>query len=132
MKMRPLTLFESKESNGKVSLKDLFDGKTPSAKGLEFDIKDLAFLICRGGWPLAIGKDDDVALAQAINYYDAVINEDIIRACQDDKNEMKLEPERAKRILRSYARNLSQQISIEAIRNDAIINDEETFSESTI
>lgn len=132
MKMRPLTLFESNDSNGTVSLKDLFDGKAPSAKSLGLDINDLAFLICRGGWPLAIHHDRDVALAQAVNYYDAVINEDIIRASEDDKDETKLDPDRAKRILRSYARNLSQQVSIENIRKDTIANDEETFSVSTL
>lgn len=132
MKMRPLSLYESKDSNGKVSLKDLFDGKTPKAVSNKLSLNDLAFLICRGGWPLAINNDKEIALSQAINYYDAVIMEDVIQACENDENEIKLDSERAKRVLRSYARNLSQQIPIETIRKDAIANDVESFSESSL
>lgn len=128
VKMRPMSLYETGESNGTVSLHELFEGKEPSAIGPSYDLGDLGYMICRGGWPLAINDDKEVALAQAVNYYDAVINEDIIRASEDDKDEIRLDPERAKRVLRSYARNLAQQTPIEVIRQDAISNDVESFS----
>lgn len=131
-KMRPMSLYESGESNGTVSLRDLFAGKKPNAIGPSYDLYDLTYFICRGGWPLAINDDKEIALAQAVNYYDALINEDIIRANEDDEDEIKLEPERAKRILRSYARNLSQQIPIEQIRQDTISNDTESFSTESL
>lgn len=132
VRMRPMSLYESGESNGAVSLSNLFAGKVPGATGPSYDLYDLAYLICRGGWPLAINDDHEIALAQAVNYYDAVINEDIIRASEDDKDEIRLEPDRAKRVLRSYARNLAQQTPIAAIRQDAIANDTETFSNSSL
>ena len=130
--MRPMSLCETHESNGTVSLSDLFAGKKPNAVGIPYDLNDLAYLICRGGWPLAINDDREVALAQAMNYYDAVIHEEIIRACENDEDEIRLEPERARRVLRSYARNLAQQTPIEAIRQDAVANDTESFSTGSL
>lgn len=132
VRMRPMSLYETSESNGSVSLRELFAGKVPNTTGPSYDLNDLAYLICRGGWPLAIHDDREIALAQAINYYDAVINEDIIRASEDDEDEIRLEPERAKRVLRSYARNLAQQTPIEVIRQDAIANDTESFSTGSL
>lgn len=132
MRMRPMSLFESKDSNGSVSLKDLFNNKEINGRNKKYTIDDLAYLICRGGWPLAINQKENIALKQAYNYYDAVINEDIIRAGQDDDNEVRLDPERAKRVLRSYARNIAQDVSIETIRQDCIANDESSFSKESI
>lgn len=132
VRMRPLSLFESSESNGSVSLRELFAGKPPCAQGIPYNLEDIGYLICRGGWPMAIQDDREIALAQAVNYYDAVINEDIIRASEDDEDEIRLDPERAKRVLRSYARNLSQQIPIETIRQDALVNDTESFSKASL
>lgn len=131
IKMRSMSLYETHESNGTVSLGDLFEGKKPSAIGPSYNLTDLAYLICRGGWPLALNDDKEIALAQAVNYYDAVINEDVVRASTDD-DEIKLDPNRAKRILRSYARNLAQQASIQTIRQDAIANDTESFSAESL
>lgn len=132
MKMRTMSLFETKDSNGSVSLNELFNGNKPSAVIKGYSLYDIAYLICRGGWPLAINDDKEIALSQAINYYDAVINEDIIQASDNDDNEIKLDPERAKRVLRSYARNIAQPIPMETIRQDAIANDDSSFSESSI
>lgn len=131
VKMRSMSLYETHESNGTVSLGELFEGKKPNAIGPSYDLNDLAYLICRGGWPLSLNDDKEVALAQALNYYDAVINEDIIRASEGD-DEIKLDPNRAKRILRSYARNLGQQVSIQKIRQDTIANDTESFSSESL
>lgn len=131
VKMRSMSLYETHESNGSVSLSDLFEGKRPSAIGPSYDLVDLAYLICRGGWPLALKQEKEIALAQAVNYYDAVINEDIVRASESE-GEIKLDPNRAKRVLRSYARNLAQQASIETIRRDAIANDTESFSAESL
>lgn len=128
IKMRPMSLFESKDSNGSVSLKDLFENKKPSGSENPCTLENLAYLVCRGGWPLAIGQSEKVALLQARNYYDSVIEEDIIRSEEDEK----LDPERAKRVLRAYARNIAQGVSIEKIRNDVIDNDDKSFSQVTL
>ena len=79
MLMRPMSLFESQESNGSVSLLELFSGKTNIDGENTIDIDELAFLICRGGWPKAVGLKQDIGLSQAIDYYDAVVNSDISR-----------------------------------------------------
>lgn len=72
--MRPMSLYESGDSTGEVSLKDLFDG-TPEIDGNSNpSIDRLAFLICRGGWPQAADMRDEIALDQAMDYYDAVVH----------------------------------------------------------
>lgn len=78
--MRPMTLFESGDSTGEVSLKELFEGNLDVDGSSNIDIDRLAFLICRGGWPKAIGMRDEIALDQAFDYVDAVIHSDINRA----------------------------------------------------
>jgi len=78
MRMRPMSLFESGDSNGQVSLKDLFHGNDISAID-NHSIEDIAFMICRGGWPAALNRTERVALRQAFDYYDAVVNDDISR-----------------------------------------------------
>ncbi len=78
MLMRPMSLLESGESNGSISLAGLFNANYEVSSSVESDIEELAFLICRGGWPKAIGKTVKVALQQAIDYYDAVVNLSLI------------------------------------------------------
>jgi predicted AAA+ superfamily ATPase len=124
--MRPMSLFESRDSNGQVSLSDLFNGKDISAID-NHSIEDIAFMICRGGWPAALNHSEKVALRQAFDYYDAIINDDISRA-----DGVKRDPERTKRVMRSYARNVSTQVSLETIRTDVISNDIETFDKETL
>lgn len=126
MRMRPMSLYESKDSTGQVSLRDLFDGKEISATD-NHSIDDIAFLICRGGWPSAIGKTEKVALKQAFDYYDAVVNDDISRV-----DDVKRNPERTKRLMKSYGRNIATQASLETIRDDVISNDVETFDKETL
>lgn len=126
MRMRPMSLFESMDSNGQVSLSDLFDGNDISAMD-NHSIEDIAFLICRGGWPSALNRTEKVALRQALDYYDAVVNDDISRV-----DGAKRDSERTKRVMRSYARNVSTQVSLETIRSDVINNDIETFDKESL
>ena len=126
MRMRPMSLFESRDSNGQVSLMDMFNGKDISATD-DHTIEDIAFLICRGGWPPALNKTEKVALRQAFDYFDAVVNDDISRV-----DDIKRDPERTKRLMRSYARNIATQVSLETIRKDVISNDIETFDKETL
>lgn len=127
MTMRPMSLFESGDSSGEVSLRSLFD--TPSAIDGEYllDLNRLAFLICRGGWPQAVDMRDEIALDQAIDYYDAVVHSDINRADGVSKN-----PERVKRLMRSYARHQGTQTANTAITADIIGNDEGSIHEETV
>lgn len=126
MRMRTMSLYESGDSNGKVSLKDLFDGYEISATD-NHGIDEIAFLICRGGWPAALDRSEKVALKQAFDYYDAVVNDDISRV-----DGLKRDPERTKRIMKSYARNVATQVSLETIRADVISNDIETFDKESL
>ncbi|MEE1090001.1 MAG: AAA family ATPase, partial [Paludibacteraceae bacterium] len=77
--MRPMTLFESGESNGKVSITELFTTPQKLIETNELNLEQIAFLICRGGWPAAIDMSKEIALEQAFDYYDAVTKEDITR-----------------------------------------------------
>ena len=126
MKMRPMSLFESRDSNGQVSLGELFEGKDVSGSD-DHDIDDIAYLICRGGWPKAIGKSPKISLKQARDYYDAVVNDDISRV-----DGVKRDPERTKRLMRSYARNIATQAALETIRDDVKTNDTDTFDKETV
>lgn len=115
MKMRTMSLYESGESNGGVSLSDLFDsGSLPVVKA-EDDLTELAFLTCRGGWPKAIEQSDDVALRQAIDYVDAVATIDISRVDKTKRNS-----QIAYALLRSYARMVSSQGSYSSMREDLV------------
>ena len=126
MQMRPMSLFESKDSTGQVSLMDLFNKKDISAVD-NHSIDEIAFLICRGGWPATLNHGKKVALKQAFDYYDAVVNDDISRV-----DRVKRDSERTKRILKSYARNVATQASLETIRSDIISNDVETFDKEAL
>lgn len=126
--MRPMSLFESQESSGEVSLEDLF--KTPveiSGKN-NLSIEKLAFLVCRGGWPRATNiEDEEAALEQVYSYYEAVVRSDISRA--DGVNR---DTERARKLMRSYARHQGTQATRQVIINDIILNDNDKIDLSTI
>lgn len=126
--MRPMSLFESGESSGEISLKGMFSQpeKILSENHLD-DIERLAFVICRGGWPGAIDMDDDIALEQAFDYYDAIVNTDISRA-----DDVKRDAERTKRLMKSYARNQGSQTAYTVLRDDIIANDSDTLTEDTV
>lgn len=115
--MRPMTLYESGESNGSISLLELFNNSTKLNGISELTLKDVAYLCCRGGWPRSIFMDKETALEQAYDYYNAVVNSDISRV--DNINR---DSERAKNLMRSYARNIGSQVSNETIKDDMINN----------
>lgn len=125
--MRPMTLYESGESSGEVSLKALFDGSRPVDGENALDINSLAFLICRGGWPQAVDLGEKAALRQAFDYYDAVVKSDINRVDGISKN-----PDRVKRIMRSFARNQGTQVAATVIANDILANDTSEVNEDTV
>ena len=124
--MRPMSLYESGDSTGDVSLKDLFEENTVDGES-DMTIDRLAFLACRGGWPQAIDMRDDIALDQARDYYDAVIRSDINRADNIQKN-----AEKVRRLMRSYARNQGSQVPNTVLARDVSANDEESMSQETV
>lgn len=112
IKMRPMSLWESGDSNGSISLKSLFEGQLLSATN-DITLERIAFLTCRGGWPRAIFQKPEIALERASDYYDAVIHSDITRTDGSLRN-----PDRAARLMRSYARLLGSQAPLSAICAD--------------
>ena len=125
--MRPMSLYESGESTGEVSLTDLFASPSSVSGFSRMSLDRLAFAVCRGGWPQAIGLRDEIALDQAIDYYDGVIHSDINRADHIQKN-----PERVKRLMRSLARHQGMQTANTVICEDIKVNDEESLNEETV
>lgn len=125
--MRPMSLYESGDSSGEVSLKALFDGVTEIDGASKLDIDRLAFLVCRGGWPQAVDMRDEIALDQAMDYYDAVVRSDINRADDVQKN-----PEKVRRLMRSYARNQGSQVANTVLAQDVSANDEAFISDETV
>jgi predicted AAA+ superfamily ATPase len=125
--MRPMTLFESQESSGEVSLSSLFNGKTDIFGKSNTDIDNIAYMICRGGWPLATFMTGDVALEQAFDYYDAVVNADISRV-----DGVHREKHRVINLMRSYARNQGSQVSIASICADMMSHDTASLNEDTV
>lgn len=128
IKMRPMSLFESGESSGEISLKAMFDQPEQILAENKIDnIDKLAFLICRGGWPGAIDMEDEIALDQAFDYYDAIVNTDISRV-----DNVKRDSERAKRLMKSYARHQGTQTAYTVLRDDILANDAENLTEDTV
>ncbi len=113
LKMRTMSLFESGESNGQVSLRELFDGHLDIACTNDYDLEAVAFMACRGGWPAALELSKQAALLHATNYCDAIVNTDISRIDGIERN-----PDQTRRLLRSYARNQSSQTPISALIQD--------------
>mgnify|MGYP001771155762 FL=1 len=124
--MRPMTLFESLESTGTVSLKDLFDSKDVSGTN-NLSLDDIAYVCCRGGWPRSISMEKEIALDQAFDYYDAVVNSDISKV-----DGVSREPTRVKNLMRSYARNVGSQVSNETLKEDMINNDSFSLDTDTV
>lgn len=119
LRMRPMSLWESKESRGQVSLKALFDGT--QEMGLfenPLTLKDLAYVMCRGGWPGTISMETEDALEVAVNLVDELVNTDVNRVDNTEKN-----PDRVRAVLRSYARNISTMTSASTIMADVKAND---------
>lgn len=127
MTMRPMTLFESGNSNGSVSLGGLFEKNNNIAVKSETVMRELAFLICRGGWPKAIGHTEKIALRQAYDYYDAIVESDI-----SESDGVKRNPQRVKLLMRSLSRFIATEGKISGIRDDMITNDLDSLDEETI
>lgn len=125
--MRPMSLFESGDSTGDVSLRELFGSPDSIDGASRVDMDRLAFLICRGGWPQAVDMREEIALDQAIDYFDAVVHSDVNRADGVNKN-----PERVKRLMRSLARNQGQQVGNTVIAADIASNDGSSIDEETV
>lgn len=112
--MRPMSLFESMESNGQISLGALFDGKqTDHGAVSALTIEDIAFVLCRGGWPASIDLKGVPALRMAVDYVESIIHQDVSRVDNVEKN-----PERVRLLLRSLARNISTIANFQTIQQD--------------
>ena len=117
--MRPMSLWESKESRGQVSLKSLFEGT--QEMGLfenSLTLKDLAYVMCRGGWPGALGLAAEDALEVVINLVDEIVHSDVNRVDGTEKD-----PDRVRAVLRSYARNIATMTTSSTIMADVKAND---------
>ena len=127
LRMRPMSLWESGDSNGAVSLRELFLEKTNVAAVNNVGIDDVAYFVCRGGWPRATLQSKEVALERAYDYYDAVVHTDVRRV-----DEVMRDPERVKLLMRSYARHQGAQVSLSAICADMEANDNSTLDDRTV
>ena len=124
--MRPMSLYESGDSSGEVSINDLRNGKFTPAWSKK-DIYDYAFLICRGGWPLSIIDDKEVALQQAIDFYNGLVSDDLFSLVDIP---IRKDTQRAKKFLKSYARCISSESPDTVIIEDMVSSDE-TFNART-
>lgn len=127
LKMRPMTLWESGESTGETSLAGLFAGDFSAGAGKDQSLAEIAWLVCRGGWPKAVERGGDVALDYAKEYVDAVAESDLTRMDGVPRS-----PARVRRLLRSLARLQATQSSLATIRKDIVANDDGSLSELTI
>ena len=127
VKMRPMSLWESEESSGGISIAQLFEGEFKAAAAQEYSLRDICFLICRGGWPKAIGKSERAALKQAYNYVDAVAKRDVKEVDEVNRSEAN-----TRKLLRSYARNQASQASKGTMAADMEGFDGQKMDENTI
>lgn len=129
LKMRPMSLYESNESNGLISLASLFNRniQPESGKAPLMSLRDMAYLMCRGGWPGSLSKLPVSALKVPQHYIDAVASTDISRV-----DGVKRDPSFTKRLLRSYARHQGAQASIATLRKDLLANGQDSMSEDTV
>ena len=125
--MRTMSLYESMESTGEVSLASLFDKPEQIYGTNRLDLEKLAYVTARGGWPHALDMKEKNALVQAYDYYDAVVKSDINRADGITKN-----PERVKALMKSLARNQGSQISNNAIKEDISFHDDDNLCTDTV
>lgn len=134
MVMRPMSLYESGDSTGEVSLQDLFEQSVQLTAKANLTIDSLAFVLCRGGWPFAIDmRSQRSALKQATIYYQGVVGSgtgegsDVSRA-----DNVRRDPERVKRLMRSLSRHQGTQASLATIYQDLQGNDDGSLNEDTI
>lgn len=125
--MRTMSLWESKDSSGQISLEELFSQPDSIFADADLQLSDIAFLICRGGWPQATNLDKKHALRPVYDYVDAVAEVDISRVDNTLRNSA-----RARRLLRSLARHQATQAANTVIRDDMKINPSDTITEDTV
>lgn len=125
--MRPMSLWESGDSSGKTSIGSLFKGDFVSAKADDIPLKELAYLVCRGGWPGSLALTREAALLQAGNYVDGIVHSDVSRA-----DNVQRDPEFTRRLLRSYARHQGQQVPVSTIYDDLAQNGMPSMGQDTI
>lgn len=128
LRMRPMSLWESGESSGEASLEGLFSGASfVSGRSKGHSLDEIAYLVCRGGWPNAVERGGDIALDYASEYVEAIAESDLSRMDGVPRS-----PERIRRLLRSLARLQATQTSLSSIRKDIVANDDSSLSETTI
>lgn len=127
LRMRTMSLWESGESSGTVSLADLFAGTDPTGATAGTDFDGIAFALCRGGWPAAVEMSGRRTLSHAPDYLDAVVASDMSRVDGVSRN-----PDTARRLLRSLARLQGSQAAATVIRDDVAANEADSFSEDTV
>lgn len=129
VKMRPMSLWESKESKGTVSLQDLFDGgeNFPWDLNQDFTLDEIAHLICRGGWPISVLAPKDIAIEITKNYWNGLF---VFEDCENERFRNK-KPEVLKMIVRSYARHISTEAAISTIIADVRQSNERTMDSKT-
>ena len=128
VKMRPMALYESGESNGTISLKDLFSAPEKIYAKSTLSREDLAYALCRGGWPGTLGLDREIALDQAFDYVESVAKKDMNRVV----DKVRRSPERVRQLMRSYARNLASQVPYETIAADMQANEPKGMDLETV
>ena len=129
VRMRPMSLWESKESAGSISLKDLFDGGKNFVWDLnnDFMVADVAHLICRGGWPISVSAPKDIAIEITKNYWNGLF---VFEDCENERFRNK-KPEVLKMIVRSYARHISTEAAISTVIADVRQSNERTMDPKT-
>ncbi|MBO4744474.1 MAG: ATP-binding protein [Bacteroidales bacterium] len=127
LRMRPMSLWESGESNGTISMKDLFSTPEMIYAKTALTREDIAYLICRGGWPEALEMDKEIALDKAFDYVDAIAERDMSRVDKTNRS-----PERVRRLMRSYARHQASQATFETMAEDMRANEPQALDTDTI
>lgn len=129
VRMGTMSLWESKESKGTVSLLDLFDGgkEFPWDVNADFSLSDVAFLICRGGWPISVLAPKEIAIEITKNYWNSLF---VFEDCENEQFRNK-RPEILKMIVKSYARNISTEASIASIASDVRQTNERNIDSKT-
>ena len=124
--MRTMSLYESGDSTGEVSLSDVFKGKNINGTN-NLTLNYITYLICRGGWHKSVTMEPEIALEQPFDYIDAIVKTDASKVDGIVKSE-----ERLRKFLRAYSRNVSTQVTLTSLKEDMIVNDVDSLNEDTI
>jgi len=129
LRMRPMSLWESRESSGIVSLEKLFEGYDtfPWKMNENFTLEDVAFLLCRGGWPISVRSERELSVEITRNYYNGLF---VFEDCENEQFRNK-KPDVMKMIVRSYARHISTEAAIATIIADVRQSNERTMDTKT-